>query len=371
MCRIRALDICRGLLICLVVAGHLAGMVAHWSDEGGRKVSETLFSLIYSFHMPAFFFLAGLTCRPIPDFRSYFVKKAKRLLVPYFAFGITSAIFYLAIRSHFSMMVSGATDSYYCAKGLDSWWHPFASLIYGATWPGTDGFRCNSVLWFLPCLFTTQMLVAPIQDCFLQKRRVRIVVYLAFLVTAYLFSSNNIACLPWGLNLFPWYAIFYFVGIELSSSLGLENGLIKLASSTWFVCLASLLWIGSWLMIPDVYYSRADFVLFLPIVCCAILGTLVALSISVMIDKLNCCNRIACALSSAGASSIGIMLLHKYFLLMVVLGIPGVKVSFASGPVWYGIAFVMVAVFVALASWFMTCCIRRFLPIALGEVKNG
>lgn len=54
------LDIAKGVLICLVVLGHLLEGMNYW------RVSETRIPLtiIYAFHMPAFAFLAGITAKP-------------------------------------------------------------------------------------------------------------------------------------------------------------------------------------------------------------------------------------------------------------------------------------------------------------------
>ena len=54
------LDIAKGVLICLVVVGHLLEGMNYW------KVPESRIPLtiIYAFHMPAFAFLAGITARP-------------------------------------------------------------------------------------------------------------------------------------------------------------------------------------------------------------------------------------------------------------------------------------------------------------------
>lgn len=46
------IDVMRGLAMCLVVVGHLG-------------IQSGLTQFIYAFHMPAFFFVSGLTLKPI------------------------------------------------------------------------------------------------------------------------------------------------------------------------------------------------------------------------------------------------------------------------------------------------------------------
>ncbi|MBM6621210.1 acyltransferase family protein [Micrococcaceae bacterium RIT802] len=59
------LDIAKGVLITLVVAGHLLEAMNHWSAETVRLP----LTFIYAFHMPAFVFLTGITAKPHGIFR--------------------------------------------------------------------------------------------------------------------------------------------------------------------------------------------------------------------------------------------------------------------------------------------------------------
>lgn len=54
------LDSAKGMLITLVVAGHLLEATNYWDDG----LISYLLTAIYAFHMPAFIFLAGMTSKP-------------------------------------------------------------------------------------------------------------------------------------------------------------------------------------------------------------------------------------------------------------------------------------------------------------------
>ena len=54
------LDIAKGVLICLVVLGHLLEGMNNWKVPESRVP----LTIIYAFHMPAFAFLAGITAKP-------------------------------------------------------------------------------------------------------------------------------------------------------------------------------------------------------------------------------------------------------------------------------------------------------------------
>lgn len=72
--RNRIIDIARGLGILLVVLGHNPLV---WQDKG------ELYRVIYSFHMPLFFFLSGVFFDPKKTFLNTIVEKSDALLKPY------------------------------------------------------------------------------------------------------------------------------------------------------------------------------------------------------------------------------------------------------------------------------------------------
>lgn len=68
-------DFLKGLGILLVVMGHC---------DVGPNVSK----LIYSFHMPLFFFLSGIVYKDkICSMKCFFLHKAKGILYPYYVLG--------------------------------------------------------------------------------------------------------------------------------------------------------------------------------------------------------------------------------------------------------------------------------------------
>lgn len=88
--RIRQTDIAKGIGIILVVIGHSFPDSTQLADG---SLAQILYRLIYSFHMPFFFFISGLVssgivgCGGRREKAAQIKKKAMRLLVPYFVFG--------------------------------------------------------------------------------------------------------------------------------------------------------------------------------------------------------------------------------------------------------------------------------------------
>ena len=90
--RSNVVDIVKGIAIILVVFGHTAQGMTHrgWWVGPGYAFSHTL---IYSFHMPAFFFVAGLFVMGSISKRGnkrFTVDKLKTILYPYVLFALIS-----------------------------------------------------------------------------------------------------------------------------------------------------------------------------------------------------------------------------------------------------------------------------------------
>ncbi len=134
--RIKWLDNLRAIGIFFVVLGHTPG------------VPEPFEKIIFSFHMPLFFWLSGLMCkeniRQTP-FGDFIRNKAYKLLVPYLFFSILSYLSWFFLFRHFGSQ----------AKLSLSPITPLIGIFYGN---GIHNFLAhNTVLWFFLCLFITEI----------------------------------------------------------------------------------------------------------------------------------------------------------------------------------------------------------------------
>lgn len=120
------IDVAKGIGIFFVVLGH------NWLST--HEKSE-LSRVIFSFHMPLFFFLAGLYLRTSDDFLSFAKTRAGSLLKPYFV-----VLTILGIVNIIRSMLHSEAD----ANQLDY----FIGMFYG-----TGNTIAWIALWFLPHLF--------------------------------------------------------------------------------------------------------------------------------------------------------------------------------------------------------------------------
>ena len=78
--RILAFDLLKGIGILLVMVGHI-------------EIPQTLRTIIYSFHMPLFFFVSGCFFKEV-SLKVFFKKKWQQLLIPWLFF---AAILFLVL----------------------------------------------------------------------------------------------------------------------------------------------------------------------------------------------------------------------------------------------------------------------------------
>lgn len=102
-------------------------------------------AFVYAWHIPLFFFLSGMVfnkCK-YADFRTFFMKKVKSLLVPYVIFSFLTWFVWAA----FSLVTHAQVDSY---------WMPLAQTFIAQ---GSGGFLVHNVpLWFVTCLFVMEVI---------------------------------------------------------------------------------------------------------------------------------------------------------------------------------------------------------------------
>lgn len=126
--RISWIDFAKGIAILLVVFGHISFL------------PSPILGVIYSFHMPLFFFLSGvLLFRRQEAFRSFALKKTRTLIGPYYVFlALQSIVFYTALMAGFHHA--------------------------GHYFPGWGSLAGMSELWFLFVLFFIQLMLFPVYN---------------------------------------------------------------------------------------------------------------------------------------------------------------------------------------------------------------
>lgn len=184
--RVEWADIARALTMFFVVIGHIAPI-------------GNVHTLMYSFHVPAFFFLSGMFASCKDSFLKYTLKRFKNIMVPYYFFGAAAIAAYI-LFGHLIPQSSMLTLKD-CIYGL----------VYGSA--KTDCMKFNLHLWFLPVLFVMNILIYPIRRIADKLGKVSAVMCAAavasFVVSNIVFVYKPLCFLPLGadtaVRLFPFF----------------------------------------------------------------------------------------------------------------------------------------------------------------------
>jgi polysaccharide biosynthesis protein PslL len=120
--RVAHIDIAKGIGILLVIFGH------NWIVLNNKG---EIYNIVYSFHVPLFFFLSGIFLNPNKPFMAMLKEKANTLLKPYFVTVIIVEILFIAFKA--------ANDT-------------FGEYIFGIFYATGPHIRWVW-MWFLPHLF--------------------------------------------------------------------------------------------------------------------------------------------------------------------------------------------------------------------------
>ena len=215
MTRIPWIDNCKALAISLVALGHVQSIYL---------VNE----IIFAFAMPAFFFLSGYTFERSANapFATLLRKKCRSLIIPYIGFSAILFAFWFFVRRNFGL--SYQTD----ATVTDVLWQILC---------GTNSTSFVTPLWFLTCLFMTEILFWGLLRL---KKKMRIfLIALLFIPGLIYWTYMDILHLPhifWNLDQACFYLAFLAIGFVTSKKNLAENYLCSLKRNL-FVVVASAL----------------------------------------------------------------------------------------------------------------------------------
>jgi len=168
----------------------------------GHHLEHPLYSYIYSFHMPLFFFISGLLLPArSTGFGTLVVKRAQSLLVPYFAFALLLYAFWWFLGTYLdSSVIQGASLS----KNFIGIFYAQGQLEY---------MRWGVVLWFLPCMFLTVLLFYGINQFSLVTQ---ILLLACFAALGFILPTAINLRLPWSIDIMLIAIGFLWLGKHLA-----------------------------------------------------------------------------------------------------------------------------------------------------------
>jgi fucose 4-O-acetylase-like acetyltransferase len=194
--RLDWIDAGKGLGITLVVLGHAIS---------GNLETRAVENFIWSFHMPAFFFLSGFvdtSLRTNPA-RPYLRTLSQSIVLPYF---------YLAILSYAVWLT---TDKDNCIRDCVSWSTPAIGTFYGISGT-TDYLIHNTPLWFLTCLASVKLINFIIEREF-EASLTRWGLMLTGAAAGHAWLNYELPRLPWNAELAFISGLFFLFGKTLKN----------------------------------------------------------------------------------------------------------------------------------------------------------
>lgn len=349
------IDRWKGLLIVLVVMGHVVGVACHFAQGTAKEFFIYVYKVIYCFHMPAFFCVAGYLWRTKAEesWIGFCRKKFRRLIVPYLVFSFLSGVIYYVMSGAFNAAVHGATDAYYAnMSGVPTVGGLLLSIIHAGGMPDNGVFCGNSVLWFLPAMFSICVLYRFV-DCLIRSMWGQLVVALCFLIGSFYVPGN----MPWGLSKASYYLPFVIAGRWI-----LPKVMFPKLNRVWAISALGVVYLVLCWITPNAYCQRLHLSWRMAFFVLALLGCWVgALAASRMDARI---------LVGWGISSIGIMLMHKYIILAVGMKLPFVRALYASSMQTSIAMTCAIAALALVVSWAMTRVIERYIPEILGGQRK-
>ena len=212
MKRINEIDIARGLAIILIVFGHTINHSIH---------CNIVFKILYSFHVALFFIISGYICNTKKNYLIFVKNKICRLLIPYFVWSILFLIPYFLFGTNVAKNIN--VISSFNIKEL------IMNILYGNG--NLNALKQNSSLWFLPALFSMELIYYWIVKLSESWRTTIKIMLMAFLILISIVSNCYIKfVMPFGINTVLTMGTYYYLGYLLK-----KENIIHFLSNKYYI----------------------------------------------------------------------------------------------------------------------------------------
>lgn len=343
--RIEIIDIAKAITIFCVILGHTTG-----------NLDTPLFRrVLYSFHMPLFFALAGLSMKPKGlhgwnAWKGFLKKNILALIAPYLIWGLVYAPF-----------------SYQSVP-----------LLFYGSWEALTTMDTLTSLWYLPCFFVSKIIVEIILTVLEYVKTEKITLWsgicaIPLFVIGFLIPHPENGYL-WCVDIALTGAGFILLGIAVRRT----YIIVAQQKTIWLIVLS----IGSLLLFCAGSVFRGD-ALDLCLMCKAsygsvfwfmynsVFGSMTVLSLSMLLSRLSRESAHPFSISAVtytGRQTMGIYLLHKPFLQQVILPF----LSKVMGSACPFLAVAVIGTCLALLFSIALCfVVEKFIPQLLGQFQQN
>ncbi|KWX77773.1 acyltransferase family protein [Paenibacillus jilunlii] len=277
--RLKVIDMVRGITILLVVVGH-AGLTP-----------VVLNDMFRDFRLPLFFIVSGYlfsASKYFDNFTALLRTRILTLVIPYLSAGLLSYLLWLILRS---IEINHSPDI--------AWHEPLLAIANG-TYSG--GLLLNIPIWFLTCLFVTQIIFC-LSMRYLSGRPLllQFAAMLGLSLSGYALST--VVFLPWNIDVALVAQLFVFIGYQLKQRQLLGKiRVFNLGTLVWMALFLTAAYLNSYVDMNNREYGN----LFL-FYTAGIAGSLLAIK---MTQLLSTSRFFAATLTYIGQESLAILIFH-------------------------------------------------------------
>ena len=281
--RLNYIDIAKCIAIICIVLGHTVGYSTHLVP---------LRNFLYSFHVALFFMISGFLFKVDKKPFEFIKNKFIRIMIPYFIWGLLFLIPYMLFSNGIknTLNINAISD----IKAL------LLNLLYGN---GNDWhLKQNSALWFLPALFTMEVIYYFIIKLINKHPKLDLIALPVILLVNIITSTKLTIIFPWGLNTTLNISVYFFIGYLINKYKILEK--LKPIYIPIFIIIGYLGFIFNTQKITYMNYGYG--IIYLALIS-GLFFSVTILLISKVINK----NKV---LEYIGMNTMGILIFHKIVL---------------------------------------------------------
>ncbi len=342
--RVQWLDIAKAIAIVMVVFGHTV-------RDGYAQL------LVYGFHVPLFFVTAGMSSFYSESKKNRVKKDFIRIMIPYYVWGILSIGLY-------ALLGSVAQDKFGIHTDL-SVIKNIGGLLFGSTRNGY--MQYNLPLWFLPCLFVTRLQFYLLCKVF-QNKKIGVVVASAVIAAiGVAYSYLDLPYLPFSfevsLIMLPFFVLGNWAMSQKRMWMALEGKRVAVTLCAMVLTLGAVLLA---MLNKRPKYHMNFFPCFPLFLLVALMGSCGIILLSMGIQKCK-------FLSYLGRNTLGILVMHKYPVLIFQLVGPFEALLNAGEPLLPSALAGLVVTGIAIgACLIVSQIVMKICPFALtGEVRKN
>ena len=337
------MDILRGLGIFCVVFAHV--------------LNNSISNIIYLFHMPLFFFITGLTMsysfKKEINFKDYIRKKIRVIIIPYFIFCCLSIVYWILIerniRGQFDISIMSNVINIFLARTV------------------MDLYSFNVVLWFLPCLFMSNIIFYFIMK--FKSDYIKLFISILLLGIGYILCINQII-LPFSFETSLIGTFFIVIGYLFITHISDKISIEKITIPNTTLLILCIIGIGICIhfncRVNMLGHTYGNIILFL---IGAFSGIYICLFISILLHQIKF-NTFSKLFSYFGKNSIIIMCCHepiKRIVLYAFSKVINIDIEILRMNIFYSILIVIIILIILVPIIYV---INSYLPFIIGKKKT-